>query len=761
MIWSFEVDLLTLYENFNRENPGKFVIPVRGPDSRKEPMTWLDGKLKNVYFLDHIKILKKNGHALGISQSAVEEIQTFVKKYNELRNGLSHADVESIKQLAEIKKDLLYISFSVNEINWVQVKQLVDGRFSVDYVNRPPPQIMLFDKPDPPQRFFPKPDYFDTGFVGREEEIEMIKAALSGDSPPVTVVGEGGIGKTSLLINVLEQMLNNSISPFRAVLWVSFKRMRLSLGGPEEIYNPVFTIDDAIREFSDQLHKLGFMEDEDFFDVARRIPLLIALDNLEVIDNAPVLDFLKRLGRKSSLIMSSRRSLGQQDLPIKLGSLNDNDLIQYYLCLQDAFKVQLTNSHDEILAICDNYFRNTLLIKMMIRSAAAGVNFNPLKKHAQFEEAVKFCVDNSYYALDSSEVFIINALYYSRRSLTISELLYIAVKADFDASSIPAAAESLGQSSLIKTNQYLDNLGLAFAYELTDIALHFVETNRLQELTPLVKEGVAALSDLDFSKFVKPYNNMSSLRPKQGKQFIAAHIIRHAYDGLEMLKNGKKIALDLIELAETIDPAYSDIERARAYIFFKSGDYHKALQHNLNAEQLDTESPLTKRHTAIIYMRLLEFDKAESKIREAREIDPNNLDFSIVQADIMRSRGNFEEALRIYESVMNRRSEILDDFVYGNLYKNYAVACNAIAVKLIKNHPEDAFEYFSRSQDAIWHLKEQIASKQMRDFNGYPPLATIDKYIRLLNSQSVAELQLISFLSKHSELKRFFERPGR
>ena len=55
----------------------------------------------------------------------------------------------------------------------------------------------------------PAPDFDDTGFIGRSKERREIAKRLSSRYPIVTIVGEGGIGKTSLALRCLYDLLHD------------------------------------------------------------------------------------------------------------------------------------------------------------------------------------------------------------------------------------------------------------------------------------------------------------------------------------------------------------------------------------------------------------------------------------------------------------------------------------------------------------------------------------------------------------------------
>jgi LuxR family glucitol operon transcriptional activator len=54
----------------------------------------------------------------------------------------------------------------------------------------------------------PLPDFDETGFVGRKRDVEDVKNLLLGAYPVLTLVGEGGLGKTALALKVAYDILD-------------------------------------------------------------------------------------------------------------------------------------------------------------------------------------------------------------------------------------------------------------------------------------------------------------------------------------------------------------------------------------------------------------------------------------------------------------------------------------------------------------------------------------------------------------------------
>src|SRR5690606_14976830 len=81
----------------------------------------------------------------------------------------------------------------------------------------------------------PYVDYEDTGFIGRQRDKEDLVKRIYGAYPVISIIGDGGIGKTSLVLSCLYDLIERSDFPYERVIWVSLKTYSLQDGEFKEI----------------------------------------------------------------------------------------------------------------------------------------------------------------------------------------------------------------------------------------------------------------------------------------------------------------------------------------------------------------------------------------------------------------------------------------------------------------------------------------------------------------------------------------------
>lgn len=175
-----------------------------------------------------------------------------------------------------------------------------------------------------------------SGYVQREILQEELLDALRDDRHPiVTLIGRGGIGKTSLAIASAHDLTDATVrNRFDVMLWFSARDLDLLPQGPKLVKPSVLTIKDVAREFTllldpERLQGKAFNAEAFLAECLTTSPfgpMLLVLDNFETLANP--IEFYKWLDTyvrfPNKILITTRQRDFKGDYPIDVpGMLED------------------------------------------------------------------------------------------------------------------------------------------------------------------------------------------------------------------------------------------------------------------------------------------------------------------------------------------------------------------------------------------------------------------------------------------------------
>lgn len=194
------------------------------------------------------------------------------------------------------------------------------------------------------------------GYITRERLEADLKNILCDDRHPVvTLVGRGGIGKTSLALKVLSEIASED--RFGLVLWFSARDIDLLPQGPKPVKPDVLTVEDVAQELVQLLEPLGLpsVESETGFlakaltsSPFEGIPILFVFDNFETV-RAPQdlygwIDQHVRLPNKVLITTRTRDFKG--DYPVEVSGMSEDECDQLIDATALLFNITIPLSED-------------------------------------------------------------------------------------------------------------------------------------------------------------------------------------------------------------------------------------------------------------------------------------------------------------------------------------------------------------------------------------------------------------------------------
>lgn len=704
--------ILKVVERYKKEN--------QGIDYKNN----LDDVIDFVDFYDTFIILKKN--EVFLPKSIIDYLKSIYNNLEELtpiRNRVMHTrpllggDFSTVYDfVTSLKKtDPLDWKFSI------ETKELIENDPAYILTLRLPPNIS-YEKTNKVIHNLPVPDFDDTGFIGRNKDIDDIKHLIF-TNKVVSILGDGGIGKTALAVKIAYDIVDmGDKSPFELIIWTSAKTTMLTSKGIEEIYTAITDYTGLISVISDTLEKdLSKSKLDTIIEYLDLFKTLIFIDNLETIQSEEVRNFIRLAQTKCNIVITSRIGLGELEYPRTLDGLSENEcakLIREIARIRNS-DILMKLPQPTLIDIASKLNYNPLALKWFVSTVEMGIT--PQEVLNNKDVLLDFCLTNVYEKLSEGAVSILNSIRASRRKLSSAEILYLS---DYETLDARKYLIELFKTTLI-SREILDATNIEEVYYfIPEFAKEFlskkhpVDINYVKRITAKSKELTSGINEI---KKVNSYNEFSinALTCETSNQRIAAKLLSEA---LNFSKNKDyDNALLKVKEARNVDPNYFEVYRVSAFMKANTGDilsaeddYLMGLEISPNNIRLlyyyaqfllfqleDTKKALecaekvylqkpNHPNTAFLFARcynvMKEFNKAIQVIKTLiteTELDPLNLRVAYTELVSLYSHSG-QSYFKVQSDIVNGVSHFKKSFDTFD----FCVKNNIIDYKLIKNFGE-------------------------------------------------------------------------
>jgi LuxR family glucitol operon transcriptional activator len=514
----------------------------------------------------------------------------------------------------------------------------------------------------------PMVDFDETGFVGRTTETREVIKHLSGPHPLVTVVGEGGVGKSALALRCLYEILDTKDARFDAIVWISLKTRMLTAAGVRDVHDAVTTtlgiVQTATGELGSTLSggNLGALVQE-LRSYMEQFRILLVIDNLETLALEDVRPLLESIPTGSKVLLTSRIGLGELELRYKLDPLDRKQSILLARRHAKSLNLQLLAecADDHLGKYCQALFFNPLLIKWFVSSVNNGAEpGRVLSRGSQsFAVALQFCFENLYNRLGESEKQILHVLFAARRHLSQTELFFLLQEVtQLTQLELEMALNVLHGSSMLK-RAFRDRrrADSGTQYVLTDVSSEYLA--RFASPSPKILEKVqAALKKLrsltelaQVQEETYPYD-IFTVRSTTTDERICAVYLNNA---LKKARAGLIAeARTNVEQAKSLLSNFSETYRVSAIVESKANDLFKADEEIRIAIDLNPESSLTHYQYSLFLLREMEdCNSALTQIDAALRYEVGDLTLETARGLILTRLGRYEEGAEIYERIIS------------------------------------------------------------------------------------------------------------
>jgi len=561
----------------------------------------------------------------------------------------------------------------------------------------------------------PAPDYDDTGFVPRPDLERELKKKILGRHPVVTVLGDGGNGKTALALQVLYDLLSTGDHEFDAIVWTSAKSNKLST-------NEIIRIEDAITDsigifttVADQFEPGDLPPLERVRKLLDENRILLVIDNLETVLDPTIKDFAIDVPGQSKILFTSRVPLGS-DLSVVVDEFSDEEARNFLFRLRDAYNIERLRKIK--LAAIDSYLRKLskkpLLIKWFALGIVSGLQPDAIVRNPDM--ALRFCMENVIDKLSESSKRIAKVMSTVPSTLSAAVLSHIL---SIPASQIEAGLSELLRFALIERD---DNANYERKYFVKPFARSYITKNisgTPEESARYIARYRDSEAAFQFERGGALYDryNPRSFVVRSRSEALVARRLRHA---VSLAFKGKYEAAESeIDELKIASPEYFEVFRAEAFIAYRTGDYPRAHSSYEAALELDSNQPQVNYFFAGFLMRTFsDYEKAKVYFKKALKIDPDSPQVLREAARNYFFLLEFDEAKKCLDRAMEIGStKIRDTIILNDLLMQYYIRKSEHqeatgdprgAVKVLKDLYEflDKYDHDQFDQMMIGHLSK-------------------------------------------------------
>jgi LuxR family glucitol operon transcriptional activator len=546
----------------------------------------------------------------------------------------------------------------------------------------------------------PMVEFDDTGFLGRVTDRDSINKLLNSDTRVITIIGEGGIGKTALsqrclydMLDLCEESPTNS-SRFEIIAWVTLKANELTVNGARQITNAITDSMGLFQHISNFLSTNNESMEEmlnEILSYMREFKVLLCIDNLETISTSKIRSFLANIPDGSKVLITTRMALGELEFRYKLDKLDKRSSIHLVRNMAKVLNVKdiIKKNNAQLEGLCLKLFNNPLLIRWYVRSYAYGADPKKLinKDSSNFKEALSFCFENLYDKLTEDEKLIILIIACISKPLSLVELRFFLD--DMHNIALEEVIHRLRNSSMLMSSE--DDRFDEPKFILTNVADSYLKSiNAItKEIYTLVKERRANLRTIIARQGVSKYSYefdpknivWESNDQKICATFLSTSLTLYSQHKLEE-------SLEKIKQATELMPDFSECYRIHAYILQKEqpwlamAEYDKAIEYN--------EKSLIARYSYAKFLITEEqFEEALEQINYALSIEPESIPCQSQLAFTLKVMGNYPEANVIYDQILSNTKISKHKKFRVSLY-DQASDCRRRASEQYINHKDKA-----------------------------------------------------------------------
>ena len=500
----------------------------------------------------------------------------------------------------------------------------------------------------------PLSEFDDTGFVGRGNELNELRRALRGSFPVVTVVGEGGLGKTALALRACYDLLDDENAPFDAIVWTTAKTTKLTL-------TEIQTIDGAISSslgiIESATSLLGKQTDtlaiDDLLLHLTNNRILLVIDNLETVIDQNIRTLVRQVPTGSRILFTTRIGLGAFDFPIPLSPFNKKEASFYFRRTAQVWGLSdlSTSSPAVVDGYCEKLQYNPLFIKWFVQSVRAGKRPTQITSNPKL--FLEFCLQNVFNSLNSDAKRVASTLASLNGPQTVAGIAYFT---DLDSLTIQSALSLLITSNLVSSERgrssededryYLSHLARMYIQSFIRVGLE-------QQKILISKQNALRSAQEEFSaRAGADIFDIKNVYVRDKDDYIVAQILTRAIE--DVFRKNLARAETEIQRAKDLSPNYFEVHRVTAMLNIAQEDYFAAEAAYEAAISLASErAPLRLWFAGFLSRQLGDQDRAIEHLQKAESLAPESAFVKLEFARVLQYQRRFDDAENRLKSIQD------------------------------------------------------------------------------------------------------------
>lgn len=613
----------------------------------------VDQLLTYIDFADSYKVINSNASSLAKDIAKyVKSVTASLEKLVPIRNRVMHSRPLLFDDFATAL-DMAGVLTTSQDYPWNNVKS------TLVRLEKEPSFVLNLEIPsyaeERGKHNLPIPDFDETGFLGRKQQASDLLKHILGPYPVVSLVGDGGIGKTALALKVAYDVLDMPNCPFEAIVWASSKTTQLTA---QEIRRIEGAISDSLGIFNSIAVELAGTVDnpmDEVIEYLREFKILLIIDNLETVLDEKIRQFLEMLPLGSKVLITSRIGIGAFEYPQKLQAMDQGEAVDLLRAMARVRGVtdlvRLDNA--KLVDFCRRMKFNPGFIKWFVSAVQAGTR--PEEVLSKPDIFLDFCMSNVYNYLSAPGRAVLRSMLGLPGKHSLAEMAFLN---EFEAIDLQPVIYELLRTNMVIMSSTAQGSSFESQYDISDLArtyltrLYPIEPKEFEKIIKRKRQLVAAGEEFQAAQKTDPYS-FYSLTIRSRSDFIVA---KYLVDALRQSHDKNFPAAEVfIQKARDLAPEYFEVHRVEAIVKTAQGNYsaaHSAYEAAIEIEPLS--APLRKWYGGFLMRYMDNTDASLTQFKRAAELDPNSIEVRLEIARALLYLREFDQATQRIQELIGK-----------------------------------------------------------------------------------------------------------